>query len=190
MYVVKSVIQRLDRFFKEAFEIDDRKAFAWAPTFAWCGVILFFTILPTLILVALFPSSTHEIRHIISYLADIIHQPSLRQHGDEVIHFAFYTVFGALILISFYISRGRSLPRDLSATFMFGGFYGLFTEFLQRFIPTRSSCVADAAANLMGIACGVLLVEAAIALWVLFLHLRRNIGLEAVKVSRFLRSFL
>lgn len=96
----------------------------WLPPLLWAGVILFGTSLPQ----DAIPVSTSNI--------------------DKVLHFSIYTVFAFLVTrqISEDVSRWRAVAIALLVIALFGA----ADEWHQRFIPGRSTELADWLADMAG----------------------------------------
>ncbi len=79
-------------------------------------------------------------------------------HIDKAIHFALFSVFGALLLLGFARQhKGKqALTRHIVTGLFIGIAYGAFTEFLQYCcFENRSGNVADFSANGFGTVFGV-----------------------------------
>lgn len=83
-------------------------------------------------------------------------QPKLPQIGpqfenkDKVVHFIAYTIFWFCILLPLRYGHRLSLTKAIIVAFVITSAYGASDEFHQRFVPNRSSDVADWAADTFG----------------------------------------
>ena len=80
--------------------------------------------------------------------------------NDKAAHFVAYTMLGVLAMFSFQ-RRIQAMPAAASMVLLGG-----LLELAQKYAPGRSPEVADEVANLLGVACGVLLAILARAIMV------------------------
>ena len=111
----------------------------WLPPLLWAGVILFGTSLPA----EAVPVQTSKI--------------------DKVLHFSIYTVFAYLLTRQFLYS----MPRWKAAAFavVFAVVFGALDEWHQKFIPGRSTELADWNADSLGAVVGAVAGVAFIRRW-------------------------
>lgn len=102
----------------------------WLPPLVWAGVILFGTSLPQ----SAVPVQTSSI--------------------DKVLHFTFYTVFA--YLLSRQISEVTDRWRAAAIAIVVAAAFGAADEWHQRFIPGRSTELADWLADSAGASVGAL----------------------------------
>lgn len=102
----------------------------WLPPLVWAGVILFGTSLP----------------------ADAV--PLQTSHIDKVLHFTIYTVFA--FLLTRQISEDTSPWRAVLGAILVAAAFGAADEWHQRFIPGRSTELADWVADVSGATIGAM----------------------------------
>jgi VanZ family protein len=106
----------------------------WLPPLVWAGVILFGTSLPG----ETVPVQTSGV--------------------DKYLHFAFYTVLG--LLLTRQISEASTRWRAAALAIVIALAFAAADEWHQRFIPGRSTELADWIADSLGAAVGALTVAA------------------------------
>jgi hypothetical protein len=79
--------------------------------------------------------------------------------GKFGVHTSFFTILGVLVNFS------RWPKRSSWRLIVFMAIYGITTEFLQRFVPPRTSQVIDGFENLLGIAIGTAIYSWAWCRW-------------------------
>ncbi|RKY42869.1 MAG: hypothetical protein DRP85_01530 [Candidatus Makaraimicrobium thalassicum] len=118
----------------------NRPIFAWIPTFVWASVILVFSLLP-------------YNRHL----------PLTVGYFDKVAHFFEYAVLALLMSRGMRGAGSFFFAKNFSFALILGGGYGIVMELAQHFVPGRAADIYDAAANIAGVICGVVLGE--LILW-------------------------
>jgi len=76
---------------------------------------------------------------------------------DKLLHFVLYGVLGALLGSGWHAAGRRPSPALIVAA---GALAGLYDEWYQQFVPTRSSDALDWIADGLGILAGFLLIAA------------------------------
>jgi len=99
----------------------------WLPTISYCGLIFYFSSLPSMVAPELFPGQ------------------------DKIFHFF---EFGFLSLLFFFSIKktflGASLKVLVVITILFTALYGISDEIHQYFVPGRESSIGDALADFSG----------------------------------------
>ncbi len=129
---------------------------ACMPVVLWACVIIVLTVLPLMVILSLLPFDREPMIQVISRFAVLAH---LRHavEWDKWAHFFLYAVLGTLTVVSFYFAGIRSVLRNVTFSFIVGTGYGIVTEIIQTFCPTRTASLHDACANIIGVAAGIIL---------------------------------
>ena len=104
-----------------------RKFAFWLPALAWAGLIFFLSAQSQL------PPVGPEF-----------------QNKDKIEHFAAYTVGWLCILLPLRYGHRLSLAKAILLALLITSAYGASDEFHQKFVPNRTSDVADWAADTFG----------------------------------------
>ncbi len=111
-----------------------RHVFAWVFPIVWASVILALSLLP------LSGQSVFTVKHF-----------------DKISHFIEYAVLSLLMVRSFRHAGSLPFAKSSLFTLILGGGYGILMELAQRFVPGRDANLHDAAANIAGLAFGIIL---------------------------------
>jgi VanZ family protein len=105
----------------------------WLPVLVYCLVIFIQSSLPA-------PDSISKIAHF-----------------DKLLHFAAYSVLGALFYRAFFTTRfGKSELKTALVSIFAASLYGLSDEIHQAFVPSRTPDIRDVLADSLGALAGVL----------------------------------
>lgn len=98
---------------------------------------------------------------IIYYLSSRpVSSPVEFEHIDKIVHIIFYAFLAFLAARAVEVSqRGKKIKLSL-ILIIFVSMYGIFIEWYQSYIPTRTSSVADGIANFVGALLGVIVYAA------------------------------
>lgn len=70
-----------------------------------------------------------------------------------------YAILSGLLVIAFARTTGLNWSATAVASVTWAGFYGLFNEVVQIYVPTREFSLADVVTNLLGALAGILLLQ-------------------------------
>ena len=112
---------------------EDRAVYAWVPAFIWGGIVFFFSVLPY-----------KGVSPLVSPF-------------DKMLHFFEYTLLAFLIIRGYFKITELGYGKSVLFTLIIGGGYGILLELIQQYVPGRDANVWDAAANIAGVAFGILI---------------------------------
>ncbi len=132
---------------------------ACLPAFIWGIAIFVFTVLPAFLAYTLLKIFKGHFKSILVHFLPLYkdHFSCAFKHIDKVAHFSEYTILAFLVVCGLNYVRGITIRANLSITLFFGISYGLITEHLQKYIPSRTASFGDAMANVAGVLFGIVL---------------------------------
>jgi len=136
------------------------RQFAFLPVFMWAFVVLALCVLPGFVIfkfVKSLPGSGGDFYVLAKEFIRFVRSIGITIKLDKVAHFGMYFILGSLILPCCYFSGLGVSAKTISFSSIIGAGYGYGTEYLQKYCSTRSYDLHDACANLIGLACGMLL---------------------------------
>jgi VanZ family protein len=78
-------------------------------------------------------------------------------HLDKAVHMIEFAIMASFLSFGFFNVLNASTATKIIATFFFGLGLGVLDEFHQHYIPGRTMDAQDAAADTVGVACGILI---------------------------------
>ena len=84
--------------------------------------------------------------------------------SSAIKHFVVFFVFGSLMCLLVYSYRSKYTQTGIIA-FASAGLYSVTDEVQQYFTPTRYATIEDIAVNVIGVACGIVVVVLLHKLW-------------------------